>query len=190
MADIISFSGPQGGGKSSMMDILSQRLIEKGYVVRKIPSVNRVLIKKLNINLKELRKSREGLKIWQYFSLLNHLNLLLEKLNDDKIDYVITDRCFIDFLVYTEITIDTDFKNELENIFNKEIKIIDIFSIKIKCDSLNNKSLINDGIRDLSTYDKEEELFKKYQYDLILENTTINERLKKVMNYLKNINII
>ena len=185
MVKYISFTGCQNSGKSTLMNELFKKLKEKNYRVVRFPSTTRYLIGELNLNLKELRKSKEGLKVWQYFTLKEHLEMLKE-LDFYLIDYVITDRCYIDFLVYTEITIDKNYKEFLKDYFKDDIKIFNNKSIIINTAPLNNFDKIEDGVRDSSTFNEEVKLFEKYKnkYDLILPPTNIEERLNMVLNYL------
>jgi thymidylate kinase len=180
---IISFSGVANSGKTTLMNKLNDYLTDNGYVVEKVDSITRKKIKKLNVDLKELRKSRAGLRIWQYYSLKEHINLLSE-LNKFDFDFIISDRCYIDFLIYTKITIGEDFKNKLENMFKEGIRNLNNNSLLIKTEPLNNYHKIEDGVRDSSTYYNEIDEFDKYDYDVVLQPSTIDERLNEVLKYL------
>lgn len=181
----ISFSGAQGSGKSTLANILYEQLIDK-YKVARLNSITRQLLIDLDIDLYKLRKNTEGLKVWQYFALKEHFEQLNELVN--KYDIVIMDRCYIDFLIYTEMFISSKYAKKLSTIFKKEIDNYESSAIKFYLEPLNNANNINDGIRDISCYDDEIKLFKmrKNMFDFIVPNMNIIERINIITEYLNN----
>jgi broad-specificity NMP kinase len=183
----ISFSGVQGSGKSTLANILYKELRNKYKNEKKIVkfnSITRKLLIDLDINLYELRKNKEGLKVWQYFALKEHFEQL-NKLSK-KYDIIIMDRCYIDFLVYTEMFIGKDYVEKLDSIFKYDICSYEANSVKFYLEPLNNIDNINDGIRDISCYSNEIELFGlwKDMFSFIITSNNIDERINIVMDYL------
>lgn len=192
---IISFSGVQGSGKTTMMNKLKEHLKNETLLsVETLPSINREYINKLGLDLSELRKSKDGLKVWEYFTLKEHFTKLREMCENEYIDVIITDRCYFDFIAYSEITIGLDFAEELYNEFLNDINYIKQKSLLINTEPVteNTDNLI-DGVRDLNTYDSELSLYKsglsyydpKNRYDYILENDTVDNRLYYLLEFIE-----
>jgi len=182
MVKIVAFSGVQCSGKTTLAKLLYEYLFQNGYNVEYIPSVTRHYLKLLDINLKELRKNKEGTKVWQYFTFNEFLRILDKMSSNNKLDYIITDRWVYDYLVYTKITCSKEFENHLKSLFAYSIDKYDLHAIKILCLPFNKPE--DDGIRDTSTFEQEMSEFQKYNYNLILKNEPPFDRLKKVVDYL------
>lgn len=186
----ISFSGAQGSGKSTLANMLYEKLNSNNQVipfthrVGKFCSITRKLLVELDVDLYELRKSVEGLKVWQYFALKEHFEQLGKLAS--KYDIVIMDRCYIDFLIYTEMFIGDEYAKKLSSIFKDEIDKFEMNAIKFYLEPLNNVDSINDGVRDTSCYDNEVKLFeaKKDMFDFVIPSANIDERINMIIKYL------
>lgn len=183
----VSFSGVQGSGKSTLANIVYDYLISRydnKYKIIKSSSVTRKLLVSLNIYLYELRKNKEALKVWQYFALKEHFEQL-NKLSK-KYDIIIMDRCYIDFLVYTDMFLHKNYLDKLVSIFKDDIYDFENQSIEFYLEPLHNKDKIDDGIRDISCYELEIKKFNEYiwMFDEVIEQDTVYNRADKVISIL------
>ena len=190
MIKFISFSGPQGSGKTTLAHHI-KTLCQKydNYTTVFFPSITRIYLEKLDINLQNLRKNEEGLKIWQYFTLKEHFEIIknYELLSEHTNLIVVMDRCYLDFLIYTEMFLGKKFKQKLESMFKDEINFFDINSIKFFVEPIfTSEDEIKDGIRDTSVYKKEIIAFEHYKekFDCVVPPLPLEERIEVVKERL------
>ena len=187
MMRFISFSGVQGSGKTTMMNEIYKKLNDvygDELSIGKLSSVTRKLLVDLDINLCELRKNVDALKLWQYFSLQEHFSELMLMSMD--YDVIVMDRCYIDFLVYTDMFVGKDFVEKLKSKFGRYMRWFDDNSVKFYLEPLDNLEMINDGVRDTSCYLDEVRSFEEWKdcFDFIVPSVSLDDRIYMVSEYI------
>jgi hypothetical protein len=142
------------------------------------------VLKDYNIDLKKLRENVEGLKVWQYYSFKEFIESITDAVCT--YDVVISPRGMEDFFVYTRIGIGQWFVSKLMDEFGDEMWMYNKHAVKIYLEPLYNKNEIDDGIRDISWYEKEVNEFEnmKDRFDLILPNVNVDKRFEIVKDFL------
>jgi len=103
---MVGFSGASGTGKSTLVNILHDRLIKDGYKVAKITEVAREVFNTYAVeyefeSLSDLRNGRDNLWMEYQYDILKHQVDLENKYYNEGYDIVLSDRTIYDNLYYS-----------------------------------------------------------------------------------------
>ncbi len=197
MTKIISFTGSQGSGKTTMRNLLVEKLEKQG---KSVYSNYAGVVKSISRDAND-----EGFAInegtnfeAQYYMASKYISadLLTRKMAEiEGIDYIVTDRSVIDVIPYTTVAPAIMYK-ERQTISNMLITHIDLYPVDlmILCNPISN--LERDGLRSGSVKFSEEihKVFVNivnttcYPDKLcVLENDTLENRMKIVYEQVNEI---
>jgi thymidylate kinase len=182
---IISFSGAQSTGKTTLLKEMQELYPEFEY----IPEVTR-LVKRIY----DLPINEEGGDLTQLAIISQHLHNIL--LHHGKNHTVIMDRCSLDGVVYTQWLYEQGKVNlqtvmTANNIFRQTIELYDT----IFYTNPRDVNIEDDGERstDMQFRDEIIELFdfymKDFKHKIIVLNGTVEERLQQIKQHLQKNNI-
>lgn len=176
---IISFSGPQSSGKSTLLNILEELSPSWDY----IPEITRLVKREYDLPINE-----DGNDLTQTMIMCEHLRNAYTKRDN----HAILDRCSLDGVVYTHWLCDKGKINmgtysHARYIFDNTIDKYDL----IMYTSPEDVPIVDDGERSINIEFRNEiiELFEKYISNLPVEkvlriNGNIQERVKQIQNVL------
>ncbi len=177
---IISLSGPQCVGKSTLVDEMVKHSFFEDFVFR--GEIVRTLVKNLNIQISE-----NGDDITQYLVMYNHYKNIVES----KHRKMVTDRCAIDCHVYSEYLY---YRNKISRNTMKESTLM-VKNVAFEYDFIfylpPEIPLVGDGVRSESNEFRNEthelflKIFKEFNIPYIELNGSVEDRLKKIINTLK-----
>jgi nicotinamide riboside kinase len=176
---IISFSGPQSSGKSTLLNILQELSPSWDY----IPEITRLVKREYDLPINE-----DGNDLTQTMIMCEHLRNAYTKRDN----HAILDRCSLDGVVYTHWLCDKGNINmgtysHARYIFDNTIDRYDL----IIYTSPEDVPVVDDGERSTNIEFRNEiiELFEKYIAGLPIEKVvrvrgSIEERVKQIQNIL------
>lgn len=196
MVKLISFTGPQGTGKTTMKNALANELTVRGFkVMNGYHGVDTSISREAAALGFIINKGTSFAS--QYYMVCRYMmaDLATRQVADKlKMDYVIVDRSVIDTIAYTilgEMTLED--KQYIEDIIVNYFKRFKV-DMLIYCEALDN--IISDEYRsdDLEYQKHVDKLMKTVMTrnkigDIVdnrwLYNGSVNDRLKKVIEYLQ-----
>jgi nicotinamide riboside kinase len=182
---IISFSGAQSSGKTTLLNKMQTLYPEYAYV----PEVTRLVKRLYGLSINEA-----GDDLTQLAIISQHLHNIL--LHRGKNHTVIMDRCSLDGVVYTQWLYDQGKVNlqtvmSANNVFRQTIELYDT----IFYTNPRDVNIEDDGERSTDVKFREEiiELFdfymKDFKHKIIVLNGTVEERLQQIKQHLQKNNI-
>lgn len=179
---LISFSGAQSTGKTTLLNHLQER----NSHIKFVPEVTRLVRREYNLPINE-----EGNNITQLMIISEHLRNAY-RLDVDTTSYIL-DRCSLDGIVYTywlcqQNNVRLDTFSFAEMIFRETIKKYDV----IFYTSPDDVKLIDDGERSVNTKFRDDiiKLFDMYisglNINVVTLRGTVEERLQTIKQTLAN----
>lgn len=174
---LISFSGAQSTGKTTLLNLLKNNNILKNKYTF-IDEITRTI-------------QKQGYKINELGDSETQKLIMKSHLENSKLNNAILDRCSLDGLCYTEYlynkgNIEEQIMNYAVQVFQDTIKKYNIiFYLKPEF------NIVDDNVRSTNIEFRDEiaKLFekniKKYNINVILLSGTIEERIEKIYNQLK-----